>query len=86
MKKFITLLIIVVLLPACAMQYKKTEEAMRQPTNCATAEDDIRMLEQEKTNLAQHIVDIHTTYEEQPHKYHNLHDYNYVLINHNYQY
>jgi preprotein translocase subunit YajC len=56
MKTFITLLIIVVLLPACAMQYKKTEQAMKQPTNCATAEGDIRMLEQEKTNLAQQIA------------------------------
>ena len=56
MKNFITLLIIVVLLPACAMQYKKTEQAMKQPTNCATAEGDIAMLEQEKTHLAQQIA------------------------------
>ena len=38
MKKLIAVAIIAVLVPACAMQYKKTEQEMKQPINCATAE------------------------------------------------
>ena len=44
MKKLIALAIIAVLVPACAMQYKKTEQEMKQPINCATAEGDLRAL------------------------------------------
>ena len=56
MKKLIALAIIAVLVPACAMQYKKTEQEMKQPINCATAEGDLRALEAEKTNVAQQIA------------------------------
>jgi len=56
MKKLIALAIIVMLVPACAMQYKKTEEGMQQPINCATAQGDLRVLEEEKVNVAQQIA------------------------------
>jgi hypothetical protein len=56
MKKLIALAIIAMLVPACAMQYKKTEQEMKQPINCATAEGDLRALESEKANVAQKIA------------------------------
>jgi hypothetical protein len=56
MKKLIALAIIAALVPACAMQYKQTEQQMKQPINCATAEGDIRALQAEKTNVAQQIA------------------------------
>ena len=56
MKKLIAVAIIAVLVPACAMQYKKTEQEMKQPINCATAEGDLRALEAEKTNVGQQIA------------------------------
>jgi hypothetical protein len=56
MKKLIAVAIIAVLVPACAMQYKKTEQDMKQPINCATAEGDLRALEEEKVNVGQQIA------------------------------
>jgi hypothetical protein len=56
MKKLIALAIIAMLVPACAMQYKQTEQQMKQPINCATAEGDIRALQSEKANVAQQIA------------------------------
>ena len=56
MKTLIALAIIVMLGPACAMQYKKTEKEMKQPINCATAEGDLRALQSEKANVAQQIA------------------------------
>ena len=56
MKKVIILAVIAMLIPACAMQYKKTEQEMKQPINCATAEGDLRTLEAEKANVAQQIA------------------------------
>ena len=43
-------------LTGCASEYKKQEEAMKQPINCATAEGDLRTLAAEKTNTAQQIA------------------------------
>lgn len=40
----------------CAMQEKKTMESLDQPINCATAEGDIRVLQGEKTHVAQQIA------------------------------
>jgi len=56
MKKLIALAIIAVLVPACAMQYKKTEQEMKQPINCESAEGDLRALQEEKVNVAQQIA------------------------------
>jgi hypothetical protein len=56
MKKVIILAVIAMLVPACAMKYKKTEQEMKQPINCATAEGDLRALEAEKANVAQQIA------------------------------
>jgi hypothetical protein len=49
----------VMLLPACTLKDKKVEKELKQdlPINCATAEGDIRMLQQEKAHVAQRIVD-----------------------------
>ena len=59
-KKSLTTMVMVlglaVLVSGCAMGYKKTEESMEQPINCATAEGDLRVLEQEKVNTAQQIA------------------------------
>jgi len=40
----------------CAMQEKQTMESLDQPINCATAEGDIRVLQGEKTHVAQQIA------------------------------
>jgi hypothetical protein len=48
------LLGVAVLVAGCATQYKKTETRVaEQPVNCDTAEGDIRVLQNEKTNVAQ---------------------------------
>lgn len=49
---------IAVLLTACAAsQYKQTEQQIaQQPINCATAEGDIRMLQNEKASVAKQIA------------------------------
>ena len=48
MKKVVTVFVILVAifsLTSCAQKYKKAEEDVKKPVNCATAEADIRMLE-----------------------------------------
>jgi hypothetical protein len=57
MNKVIVLGCIVMLMPACALKQKKVEKEMKQPINCATAEGDIRMLQQEKAHVAQQILE-----------------------------
>lgn len=47
---------VAVLAAGCAMQEKKTMESLDQPINCATAEGDIRVLQGEKTHVAQQIA------------------------------
>jgi hypothetical protein len=45
---------VAVLVGGCAAQYKKTETRVaEQPVNCDTADGDIRVLQNEKTNVAQ---------------------------------
>jgi len=41
------------LVAGCASQYKEKEAALKAPINCASAEGDIRVLQSEKTNVAQ---------------------------------
>ena len=61
MNKVILLGCVVMLMPACApFKQKKVVEEMKQPINCATAEGDIRMLEQEKAHVAQRILECAT--------------------------
>ena|SRR5271168_4816860 len=44
------------LVAGCAAQYKKTEARVQEmPVNCATADGDIRTLQNEKLNVAQQI-------------------------------
>jgi hypothetical protein len=47
---------IAVLVVACAAQYQQREQALQQPINCATAEGDLRMLQNEKAHVAQQIA------------------------------
>jgi hypothetical protein len=60
MKKTETLMIVAVVLLAvqcgCADKYKKAEQDVKRPINCATAEGDIRMLEHEKAHTMDKIA------------------------------
>ena len=42
----------VCLAAGCASKYQKVEESMEQPVNCATAQADIRALEEDKVSKA----------------------------------
>ena len=57
MNKVIVLVCAVMLLPACAGKYKKAEQDVKKPINCANAEGDIRVLENEKAHVAEQIAD-----------------------------
>ncbi len=41
---------------SCASGYKKGEQDMKKPVNCATAEADIRVLKSEKVHAAEQIA------------------------------
>ncbi len=63
MKKFkmvIALCCIAAFLPACGLKMQKKvehiEAVQNNPVNCETAEADIKVLEDEKTNVAQQVV------------------------------
>ena len=57
LKKVILLGCVVMLMPSCAIfKQKEVMEEMDEPINCATAEGDIRMLQQEKAHVAQQIL------------------------------
>lgn len=43
------------LFAGCAKQYKAKEASLEQPVNCATAEADIELLQQEKTRVGERI-------------------------------
>ena len=58
MKSIIVLGCVVMLIVSCApFRQKEVMEEMDDPINCATAEGDIRMLEQEKVHLTQQILE-----------------------------
>jgi hypothetical protein len=54
-----TTLLTFVVSSGCAFQQKKVEQQLASPAqvNCATAQGDIRMLQQEKANVAQRVVE-----------------------------
>lgn len=59
MKHYTILFLVIFLsatLGACASSQKKVEQEAKQPVNCATAEADLRVLENEKTHLAEQIA------------------------------
>jgi hypothetical protein len=58
MKKMTMILLValVILVTGCSDKYKKTEQQMKQPINCATAEGDIRMLMHEKAHVTDEIA------------------------------
>ena len=45
-----------ILFGGCAGKYKKAEEGLKQPINCATAEGDLRMLQHEKAHVTDQIA------------------------------
>ena len=47
---------LVILVTGCSDKYKKTEQQMKQPINCATAEGDIRLLMHEKAHVTDQIA------------------------------
>lgn len=60
MKKISRIALVIFLtmfLSACASGQKKVEKEMKMPINCATAEGDIRVLENEKTHVAEQIAE-----------------------------
>jgi hypothetical protein len=56
--KIVSALAIAVVIVACAAQFQQQEQALQQPIkiNCATAEGDIRMLQNEKAHVAQQVA------------------------------
>ncbi len=59
MKQFVTLVLVLCLsmaLGACASHYKDVEQKAQAPVNCATAESDLRVLENEKVHVAEQIA------------------------------
>jgi hypothetical protein len=56
--KMVSGLAIAVVVVACAAQFQQQEQALQQPIkiNCATAEGDIRMLQNEKAHVAQQVA------------------------------
>jgi hypothetical protein len=56
--KMVSGLAIAVVVAACAAQFKQQEQALQQPIqiNCATAEGDIRVLQNEKSHVAQQVA------------------------------
>ena len=52
---FVTIVAIFAL-TSCAKKYHKAEEDVKKPVNCATAEADLRVLQSEKTHVAQQIA------------------------------
>ncbi|MFZ9033841.1 MAG: hypothetical protein ACO21J_07805 [Anaerohalosphaeraceae bacterium] len=52
----ISMVALVILVAGCSDKYKKTEQQLKQPINCATAEGDIRMLMHEKAHVTDQIA------------------------------
>ena len=57
MSKITLVICLAIFLSACASQQKKVEKEMKMPINCATAEGDIRVLENEKAHVAEQIAE-----------------------------
>ncbi len=54
MYKFLPIICLTILVAACAGPISEVaEEELAQPVNCATAEEDIRILEQERASVAE---------------------------------
>lgn len=59
MKKFSVALLAICLcmfIASCASHYKQGEKDIKKPVNCATAEADIRVLENEKVHASQQLA------------------------------
>jgi len=56
--KLVSSLAIAGIVVACAAQYQQQEQALQQPIriNCATAEGDIRTVQNEKSHVAQQVA------------------------------
>jgi hypothetical protein len=57
-KKILAVILVLLVLPACAMKQRKVEKGLEGagPPNCATAEGDLRVLQSEKANVAERIA------------------------------
>ena len=58
MKKLLAVILVLIVMPACAMSQRKVEKGLENAgaPNCATAEGDLRVLRSEKANVAQRIA------------------------------
>jgi len=56
MKKALLIVLSIVLVAACAPITQQEKQSLAKPINCATAEGDLRVLQSEKTNVAQEIA------------------------------
>jgi hypothetical protein len=56
MKKALLIVLSLVLVAACAPITQQEKQSLAKPINCATAEGDLRVLQSEKTNVAQEIA------------------------------
>jgi hypothetical protein len=58
MKKMtmVSMVALVLLAAGCSGKYQKTEQQLKQPINCATAEGDIRMLRHEKAHVQDQVL------------------------------
>ena len=56
MKKILLTVLAIVLVAACAPITQQEKQSLAKPINCATAEGDLRVLQSEKTNVAQEIA------------------------------
>ncbi len=57
MSKITLVISLAIFLSACATGQKKVEKEMKMPISCATAEGDIRVLENEKAHVAEQIAE-----------------------------
>ena len=55
-KKGTVVVCLIMLVAACSPISKQAKQELAQPVNCATAEGDIRILEQEKTHVVQQLA------------------------------
>ncbi len=56
MKKEFATIFVAMSLAGCALQEKQVEQGLNQPINCPTAEGDIRVLQDEKAQVARRVA------------------------------
>jgi len=56
MKEVFAMLLVFMILSACAPATQQAQQDLARPINCATAEGDIRVLQSEKAHVAQQLI------------------------------